>query len=68
MKTFTCLLFLLLFYNDLQAQTWSEALKAVAADRAVNDEFGWSVGISGNYAVAGASQRRRKCHRKCNKS
>ena len=37
-----------------QAQTWDEALKAVASDRAAGDRFGYSVSISGNYAIVGA--------------
>jgi len=34
--------------------TWSQQQKIVAADRAVDDYFGYSVDISGNYAVVGA--------------
>ncbi|MBN4066174.1 FG-GAP repeat protein, partial [Candidatus Amoebophilus asiaticus] len=37
-----------------KAQDWNEAIKAVASDREANDEFGWSVSISGNYAIVGA--------------
>ena len=34
--------------------TWTQQQKIVALDRAVGDNFGWSVAISGNYAVVGA--------------
>ncbi len=34
--------------------TYVEAVKAVASDRAIDDEFGHSVAISGQYAVVGA--------------
>ena len=37
-----------------QAQTWDEAIKAIASDRAGNDNFGYSVSISGDYAIVGA--------------
>ena len=40
--------------TSLQAQTWSEALKAIASDRASSDYFGQSVAIDGDYAVIGA--------------
>lgn len=33
---------------------WSEVTKLVAPNRKVNDWFGWSVAISGNYVVVGA--------------
>jgi hypothetical protein len=36
------------------AGVWSQQQKIVAADRAANDNFGFSVGISGDYAVIGA--------------
>jgi hypothetical protein len=35
-------------------QIFSEIIKVVAADRDVQDRFGWSVDISGNYAIVGA--------------
>ena len=38
----------------VQAQDFNQAIKAVAADRGHNDYFGWSVAISGNYAIVGA--------------
>jgi len=41
-----------IFTNNLD--TWTETQKIVASDRAVNDYFGFSVGISGNYAIVGA--------------
>ncbi len=33
---------------------WSQQAKLVASDGAVNDQFGWAVGISGDTAVVGA--------------
>lgn len=35
-------------------QTFSEVIKVVASDRAAQDRLGWSVDISGNYAIVGA--------------
>ncbi len=37
--------------NDLFAQNWNQVVKAVASDRALNDQFGYSVSISGDYAI-----------------
>jgi len=34
--------------------TWTEQAKLLASDKAPNDRFGWTVGISGDYAVIGA--------------
>ncbi len=34
--------------------SWSEQAKLLAADGAEDDQFGWSVSISGDYAIAGA--------------
>ena len=34
--------------------TWSQQQKIVASDRAAGDQFGWSVAISGDYAILGA--------------
>ncbi|MBT7144865.1 MAG: hypothetical protein HN894_16195, partial [Bacteroidetes bacterium] len=34
--------------------TWTETEKIVASDRAANDNFGYSVAISGDYAIVGA--------------
>ncbi len=36
--------------------TWSEVQKLVASDRAIDDIFGTSVSISGDYAIVGANQ------------
>ena len=36
-----------------QAQTWDQAIKAIASDRAPFDSFGLSVSISGDYAIVG---------------
>ncbi len=37
-----------------EAGVWNEVQKIVASDRATFDHFGWSVSISGNYAIVGA--------------
>ncbi|MEM7574862.1 MAG: PKD-like domain-containing protein, partial [Bacteroidota bacterium] len=34
--------------------SWQEVQKLVASDRAAGDEFGWTVSISGDYAIVGA--------------
>ncbi|WP_298609480.1 FG-GAP repeat protein, partial [uncultured Spirosoma sp.] len=39
-----------------QNGTWSQIQKLVASDRAIVDQFGWSVGISGSLIVVGAFQ------------
>ena len=41
-----------IFYND--TGTWEEVQKITASDRAVDDWFGVSVSVSGDYAVVGA--------------
>lgn len=38
------------------AQTWNEVTKIVASERAEEDRFGWSVSISGHFAIVGAFQ------------
>ena len=52
-RTIPTIAFLLcaLFSN---AQNWNEIIKAVAIDRGINDNFGYSVSISGDYAIVGA--------------
>jgi predicted outer membrane repeat protein len=47
-------LFVLMNYFDSSAQNWDQTIKAVAFDRAANTKFGYSVSISGDYAVIGA--------------
>lgn len=42
--------------NSLLAQSWDEVVKVVAPDRALVDLFGYSVSISGDYAIVGAKQ------------
>jgi len=37
------------------ADNWGQIKKIVASDRAANDQFGYSVAISGNYAVVSAA-------------
>jgi hypothetical protein len=40
----------------LPAQDWNQIIKAAASDRATTDFFGYSVAISGDYAIVGAYQ------------
>lgn len=48
------IVFILLSFSSLNAQTWNEIIKNVASDRAAGDRFGTSVCISGNTAIVGA--------------
>ena len=41
-----------IFRNN--AGTWSQVQKIVSSDRGFDDRFGWSVAISGDYAIVGA--------------
>ena len=50
--TFTFILLLFTSWNF--GQNWNEIIKVVASDRNSNDWFGYSVAISGNYAVIGS--------------
>lgn len=43
-----------IFERDSETGSWVEVQKLVASDRAANDDFGWSVSISGDYAIVGA--------------
>ncbi len=45
---------LLFFSTSVMAQNFDEIIKAVASDRAVFDNFGYSVSVSGDYAIVGA--------------
>jgi hypothetical protein len=58
MKPLLALSILILYSNTniLLSQNWDEVVKAVASDRAANDWFGYSVSISGDYAIVGAKQ------------
>lgn len=47
-------LFTFFFTTVVSAQIYTEVKKVVAADRADSDRLGWSVDISGNYAIVGA--------------
>jgi hypothetical protein len=40
--------------NDVDANNWDQVAKLTASDGAADDRFGWSVSISGDYAVVGA--------------
>ncbi|HEX9825415.1 MAG TPA: T9SS type A sorting domain-containing protein [Flavobacteriaceae bacterium] len=42
-----------IFEEDV-SNNWIEVDKLVASDRADNDQFGWSVAVSGDYAIVGA--------------
>ncbi|MFM7022308.1 MAG: FG-GAP repeat protein [Flavobacteriales bacterium] len=55
MKKTLFLLSLAFIYGTLlQAQNWSQIVKAVANDRAAADEYGYSEAISGDFAIVGA--------------
>ena len=43
-----------LFERDAVSGKWKEVQKIVASDRESGDQFGWSVSLSGNYAIVGA--------------
>jgi len=43
-----------IFFND--GSSWLEQMKVTASDADSNDSFGVSVGISGDYAIVGASE------------
>jgi photosystem II stability/assembly factor-like uncharacterized protein len=42
--------------NQGGTDNWGQVRKIVASDRAVDDQFGWSVAISGDHVVVGAPQ------------
>ena len=48
------LTFILLFLGTTYSQTWTGTQKIVASDRAMKDNFGFRLAISGNYAVVAA--------------
>jgi hypothetical protein len=43
--------------TSLYSQNWNEIIKTTASDRGINDNFGSSVSISGNYALIGARSK-----------
>jgi hypothetical protein len=45
---------IILWATHIQAQNWTQIVKAVASDRSPNAEFGNSVSISGDFAIIGA--------------
>jgi len=47
-------LILLIFSAPVLGQGWNEIIKVAASDRAAGDYFGYSVAISGDYAIVGA--------------
>ena len=55
-KSILLITLLTLFFGNTQAQNWNEIIKIVASDRDTADEFGYSVAISGNYAIVGADE------------
>ncbi|NRA11189.1 MAG: FG-GAP repeat protein, partial [Crocinitomicaceae bacterium] len=52
-KSFSILFLLCISCNGF-SQNWNEIMKTVNSDRAIADNYGWAVDISGNYAVIGA--------------
>lgn len=53
-KTLSVLLIILIVSWEVQSQSWSEVIKAIASDAATGDQFGHSVSIYGDYAIVGA--------------
>jgi len=47
-------LFIISLSNGVISQNWNEIIKACASDREAGDYFGYSVAISGDYAIVGA--------------
>ena len=43
-----------IFKRSAATSTWTQETKIVASDRAGGDNFGWSVSISGDYAIVGS--------------
>ena len=43
-----------IFKRSAATSTWTQETKIVASDRAGGDQFGWSVSISGDYAIVGS--------------
>ncbi len=54
MKILLLLTVLTSFTIGIKAQSWSEVTKTAASDRAAGDVYGFSVSISGNYAIVSA--------------
>ncbi|MBI3133938.1 MAG: T9SS type A sorting domain-containing protein [Bacteroidetes bacterium] len=54
MKLTLVTLWVLVYAQTGIGQNFAEFLKAVPADRAADDQFGYSVDIDGNYAIVGA--------------
>ena len=55
MKKITLLLLSSLFMLNMSySQRWNEIIKSTASDRGAGDQYGYSVSISGNYAIVGA--------------
>ena len=48
---FICLILQIFLKEELAAQSWQQVQKLVASDRAIDDNFGISVAINGEYAV-----------------
>lgn len=55
MKKLLILALSFLFLQQANTQDWFETTKVVASDREVEDQFGRTVSISGNYAIVGAA-------------
>lgn len=45
-----------IFQRDAEG-VWTQAAKLLASDRAIDDQFGWSVALSGDYAIVGAKRK-----------
>lgn len=56
MKKLPLIIVIALFFGSTQAQNWDEIIKTNSSDRSSGDFFGWSVAISGNYAIVSAQR------------
>lgn len=54
MRILFALILTVILFSQTEAQDWSEVMKAVASDKAIDDTYGQSVSVSGNYAIIGA--------------
>ena len=54
MKKLFLLLVSVFFFISLYAQNWIQTQKIVASDRGIDDHYGTSVSVSGDYAIVGA--------------
>ena len=54
MKKITLIITLIFISGILSAQNWQEIITLASSDGISNDDFGYCVSISGDYAIVGA--------------